>query len=87
MMTTEQLKEARDTLPEKYTEFNNLKVRYPNNFIVFYEGKDAPYFYGKIKKYTQTEISPIKCNGKSKVKEMYLSLKKKGVLDGVKTGL
>lgn len=86
MMTTQQLKKASDTLAEKYIEFNHLKVRCPNNLIVFYEGKDAPYFYGKIKKYVQMEISPIKCNGKSKVKKMYLSLKDKGVLDGVKTG-
>lgn len=86
MITAQQLKESRDTLSEKYTEFNHLKVRCPNHFIVFYEGKDAPYFYGKIRQYTQMEISPIKCNGKSKVKGIYLSLKNKGALDDVKTG-
>lgn len=86
MITAQQLRESRDSLSEKYTEFNHLKTMCPQNFIAFYEGKDAPYFYGKIKQYTQMEISPIKCNGKSKVKNMYLSLKDKGALADVKTG-
>lgn len=86
MTLVKQLKDSRDSLSEKYTEFNHLKTRCPNNLIVFYEGKDAPYFYSKIKQYTQREISPIKCNGKKYVKKIYLSLKNKGVLDDVKTG-
>lgn len=87
MITVEEYKNSRNSVSAKYTEFNCLKTRCPNNFFAFYEGKDAPYFYSKIEKYGKgKEVSPIKCNGKSQVKKIYKSLKDKNALNDISTG-
>lgn len=87
MNSVEEYKKSRNSVSAKYTEFNSLKTRFPNNFFAFYEGKDAPYFYSKLKqRLNGMEISPIKCNGKTMVKSIFQSCKKKNVLDDVHTG-
>lgn len=87
MKSVEDYKNSRNSVSVKYTEFNSLKTRFPNHFFAFYEGKDAPYFYSKLKQYLpDMEISPIQCNGKSMVKKMYLSCHNKNALEGISTG-
>lgn len=87
MITVEEYKKSRNSVSAKYAEFNSLKTRYPNHFFAFYEGKDAPYFYHKLKRYlTEIEITPIQCSGKSMVKRMYNSCKGKNALEGIFTG-
>lgn len=87
MSSVKEYKESRNSVSAKYTEFNSLKTRFPNHFFAFYEGKDASYFYSKLKQYLgDMEISPIKCNGKTMVKNIFLSFKNKHALDNVSTG-
>lgn len=87
MISVEEYKESRNSVSAKYAEFNSLKTRYPDHFFAFYEGKDAPYFYNKLKRYlTEIEITPISCCGKSMVKRMYESCEKKNALKGLFTG-
>lgn len=87
MSSVKEYKESRNSVSAKYMEFNALKTEYPNRFFAFYEGKDAPYFYSKLKRHLGSiEISPIKCNGKTMVKRIFLSCQKKNALDDVYTG-
>lgn len=87
MISVDKYKKARNSVSAKYVEFNSLKTRCPNYFFAFYEGKDAPYFYSKLKRYLENmEICPIKCHGKSMVKQIYQSFDNKKVLDDVVTG-
>lgn len=87
MSSVKEYKESRNSVSAKYTEFNSLKTRFPNHFFAFYEGKDASYFYSKLKHYLgDKEISPIKCNGKTMVKNIFLSFQNKHALDNVSTG-
>lgn len=87
MSSVKEYKESRNSVSAKYTEFNSLKTRFPDHFFAFYEGKDASYFYSKLKPHLGAmEISPIKCNGKTMVKNIFLSFQKKNALDKVSTG-
>lgn len=87
MSSVKEYKESRNSVSAKYTEFNALKTKFPNHFFAFYEGKDAPYFYSKLKQHLGAiEISPIKCNGKTMVKNIFQTFQKKQALDNVNTG-
>lgn len=67
-----------------YHKFQLLVRKNPTALFCFYEGKDAPYYYEKVKNYSKNN-KPIKCGGKQKVIDIYCSLKKVKEYDKYKT--
>ncbi len=71
-MNADDLRKAREESSNvPYQEFNKLVRKDKNGLFCFFEGKDNPYYYPRIKKLTNLNIQPIKCNGRKWVLKVY----------------
>ncbi|MEA5617177.1 DUF4435 domain-containing protein [Cronbergia sp. UHCC 0137] len=70
-MNADDLRRARESTNVPYQEFNNLVSKDKNGLFCFFEGKDNPYYYSRIKKLTTLNIQPIICNRRKSVLKVY----------------
>lgn len=75
-MNADDLRRAREESTNvPYQEFINLVGKDKNGLFCFFEGKDNPYYYPRIKNITTLNIQPIKCNGRKWVLKVYELIK------------
>lgn len=70
-MDVNELRRAREESLAPYQEFEKHIREDKLGLFCFFEGKDSPYYYPRIKQATALTIFPIKCNGKKLVLKVY----------------
>lgn len=71
MMDANDLRRARDESLAPYQEFQKHIRENKEGLFCFFEGKDSPYYYPRIKQFTALTIFPIKCHGRKFVLKLY----------------
>ncbi|OQX96396.1 MAG: hypothetical protein B6I24_11510 [Bacteroidetes bacterium 4572_128] len=67
-VTKENLKKKyKNSASVTFQKFSLLSVEFPNDLFCFYEGKDAPYYFPRIKNHFGSNNHPIICGNKSSV--------------------
>ncbi|MGK7945828.1 MAG: DUF4435 domain-containing protein [Microcystaceae cyanobacterium] len=54
-----------------YQEFIKLVREYPNELFCFFEGKDNPYYYDRIKQSITLQINSVNCKGRKGVLKVH----------------
>ncbi len=71
-MTVEQLRKAREESANvAYLTFTRHITQDKIGLFCFFEGKDSPYYYPRIKEKFSGNYYPISCSGKNKVLKVY----------------
>jgi len=85
-MNVQALRDSRNTLQSRYTEFNHIKSTSPHVFIAFFEGYDAPYYAPFIEQIANRKVEQIICGNKKAVIAVHDNLFQKNVLKDCITG-